>query len=925
MRIKIKFISSFVILFFSFSLLTYAQVKLKGEISGRVVDENGEILPSVTATLTGEKLFQKSLSFVSTEKGLFRFYNLNPGNYELDFALQGFNPLKISNVRVRVGMATPIRATLTLVRIKEGIEVIGQAPLIETKTTQISTNFTSETIDRIPTPREFKDLIDATPGLADSGSAYGAGGLRDKDSVALTSSYRLNGVDVSNPDIGDTWVKPNYDTIEEVQVVGIGASAEYGNFMGAMINVITKSGSNSFHGRLSLYYSDSRLYGDNTKGIEDFTHEDIKYDSEVTASISGPIIKEKLFFYLAGGYTGKKSTVYLSPIDSLTKQPHFQIKLNWLPNKNNTLSLMVNTDPLSQDNLLLGIGCGPETAYFKKFRTNTIFGSWQLILSDRMFLELKYAGFQGRNQIDPLNPDRSAYYDQITTLRYNAYPQIMDYERFRNEGYASLTYYADNLLGTSHEFKVGLEYERSSSEDNLVYSGGASFGGMQVGNSTLIKGYEDFLRLTKTGVERMGAYLQDNIVMGKATLNLGLRYDHPRLLGGDGSEYIRLTNISPRLGFSYDLGGDAKNVLHIHYGRYHEKMTAYGWSLGVVADLSYRLYRALIPGKFEPTPENIANLPNILFKPENIFREMIGQQPMITNDPEAKSTAYSDVFNLGFEKQLGKDFVLSIDYTYRRDRNFIMVNDRTQHTYEQVKWTDEWLGHTITIWNQTDRLPNDWYYSNAKWAKRRHHILMIVLRKQEIGKWSIMSSFTYQNSRGNIDNTDATALGLLSWGLDTDPYYTQNPFMWGTLYWDRPYQFKLLGSYRLPLGLFISGDFRLLSGHAWTPAISINDLPKNLMYRNGSHRIFLEERGSRRTEAWWQFNLRLAKSLRLGDFSNIEFMVDIFNLFNRQNGWYSSQTGRPYTVYALSGESSFGKPRNIRSPFYVRLGIRWSF
>ncbi len=929
MNYKTKWICCFIIFFFSFSLLTYADVKIKGEISGKVVDENGEVLPGVTVTLTGAKLFQKFLYVVSTEKGLFRFLNLIPGSYEIDFRLQEFNPKKITNVKVSVGKTTPILATLTIVKIKEEVEVIAEAPLIETKTTQILTSYTSMMIEKLPTNRNLLDLMDAVPGINDKG-AYGAGGRADTgayDTVytqgSATSTYLLNGVDISDVDRGTTWVNPVYETIEEIQVVGIGASAEYGGFTGASFNAVTKSGSNEFHGGLSFYYTDNRLYADNSGGIEDLKPGDVKYNPEAVAFLGGPLIKEKLFFFLAGGYTGKKSKGYGEYKYGILKQPHFQLKLDWLASKNNTLTLMVNLDPLDHSDLGQVAGSGPEIAYNRIFRSTTLFGSWQSIFNDKTFFDLKYAGFRGRQASVPANPNDIAVRDSTTGRRYGSYGIIRESLRTRNQVNASLAHYADDFFGASHEFKFGLEYERSYAENNTDMTGpDASIMSIYpavgtYGQVIVSVGYSIH---SKSNVERISIYAQDNIRIGsKVYLNLGMRFDVPRLtMPGVSGAVAKYTNIAPRIGFSYDFGGDAKNVVHLHYGRYFQKMVSFGFSPSMPGGQDIAYYSYFISEPFVYSEENVQTLFSTVVKPENILWIRTASQPW---DVESGLTApYTDVFNIGFEKMLGNDFALSIDYLYKRDRHFLQQSTRTQHTYEEIQWTDPYLGNTVALWLQSDNLPEEYYLNNGSFAKRRHHFLMVVLRKREIGNWSMMASFTYQRSEGNISNTGSESLGWAFAGRDTDPNYTENPLMWGIVDFDRTYQFKLLGTYLLPGGFSISADLRLLSGRAWTPNLPYWYTPAS---RQAYYPVFLEKRGSRRFPMEKNLSIRLGKAFRLGDFSNLEIFVDILNALNADN--IQGINMAPYAVYPLSQENSFGKPTGIYPPRRARLGLRLKF
>lgn len=328
------------------------QSRLSGEITGIVLEAGGEALPGVTVSLTGEKLLQGSMNSVSGAKGLFRFINLNPGFYQLELALSGFERLQMTNVEVRLGQTTSLRIVLKPTTISQEVKVVAQAPLVETKSAQVSTNYPADIIDKLPTGRNMLDLTEAVPGINDRG-AYGAGGIQDGNSRAAgttyyrgssTSAYLFNGVDISDLNTGATWVSPNYDSIEEIEVVGIGASAEYGNFSGAVVNVVTKKGTNRIRGGVGAYFVSKGLQGDNSKGIIDLRPNDLKYNLDTSASLGGPLIKERLFFFLAGGYSTVQSRRYGDPAYNSLKQPHIQARLDWIPTTKHSLALLVNTD-----------------------------------------------------------------------------------------------------------------------------------------------------------------------------------------------------------------------------------------------------------------------------------------------------------------------------------------------------------------------------------------------------------------------------------------------------------------------------------------------------------------------------------------------------------------------------------------------------
>jgi len=900
----------------------FSQVRQSGELTGIVADEKGEALPGVNVTLTGSKLFQGRLTAVTGEKGAFRFSNLNPGEYELEFSLAGFNIQKMNKIRVSLGQTASIHATLVQTKINQEVQVVAATPLIEMKSAQISTNYSTQAVEKIPTGRNLLDLMETVAGINDRG-AYGAGGYADSAYYkgSSTSAYMLNGVDVSDLNSGATWVNPNYDTIEEIQVVGIGAPAEFGNYTGAALNVITKKGSNSTHGGLSLYYSGNALRGDNSGGVLDLKPQDVQYNPEITAYLGGPIIKEKLFYFVAGGYTTMKSKKYGDPAYATLKQPHFQARLDWLPNSRHMLSFMINSDPLNDDNLGLKPGSGPEIGYSRRFRSTALNGSWLWTMSDKTLLDVRYAGFIGRDATDPVSPNTVSIIDKSVNRTYGSSGLIINDDRTRHQVNAAVTHYADNFLGTTHEFKFGVEYERSTANQNTDATGpnGSLIGIAPIGPIFMAYAFEGYHVHSKAQVDRASGFAQDNFQIGSnLNFNLGLRYDHSRLTSpGQAGTIVTFNNWAPRLGLTYDLTGNGTSLLRAHFGRYFDKTVTQGFlyafpGLGVM-----NLYATFFFQPFVPTPENIANLTASILQPQNLLYKLAAGN-IIPVDPSIHSP-YTDVFSVGFEKQLLRDFVLSFDYIYKRDHDPVVIEDRTQHAYQQVEYTDPYLGHTLTLWNQTDRIPGNWYYTNSSWAYRRHHLAMLTIRKKETSRWSLMSSIVYQDSKGNNDNVAGPV--SYQWGQDTDPNYYLNPLMFGHLTYDRTWQFKLLSSYVLPWDFQLSGDFRVLSGLAWEPNISSTLLTG--IYREKNYTMPLEQRGSWRFPTTVTLNVRLSKSFTLGGTSKMELLADVFNLLNRNDGLAFYE--EVFSVYPLSKANAFGLPASLVQPISARLGARLMF
>ena len=931
----------FISLFLLVAFLAQAQTRTTGSISGTVVDENGEALPGAAITITGEKLFQKSLSTVSNAKGFFRFMGINPGSYEVEVSLSGFQTVKYSDIKISVGTTAPLQVVMKPATLEEKVMVVGEAPLIETKTPQVSHNFDSFMVENLPNDRSFVDIMNAVPTFMEN-TGFGASGNVMWGSPAwwmasgsMTGAFKFNDVDVSHPSAGYTTINPLYETIEEVQVVGIGATADYGGFVGGAVNVVTKSGTNAFHGSLTGTYNDKNFYwkrGGSRSGSYAYS---LAYDFHTSATFSGPIIKEKLFFFLAGGYLAKKYEYeYISggvPERSGWKhsRPNYYAKIDYLLNPRNTLTLLWNSNPGQQDNINTA---NPKSSYFMPSRNHAIYASWLSTLGENAYLSMKFAGYKDLIDMDPY-PE---YYGLPYSYDYNTYTNLggwyMDRDTYsqRLQLDGAINYFADNLFGVPHEIKAGFEYENSYEGDRrkmfgflYIYSAGTDmvrWQGTTGGNAD-----------PRSYIKRFCLYVNDSIKISKKIhFNLGLRANFPRFSARGMSGNIASFNlISPRLGLTYDLTGDAKNVFRISYGKYYNKPIALTFSQtlpGREDQYTYQLYTS--KAYYESLDLSdidtvIGVLNDVVAQPANLIGISTYSIPAVA-DPDLKQ-AMTTQFSVGFTKMLFRDFAVSIDYLYKNDKNAFELESVREHTYEPVQFTDPWLGNTLTLWRQTDLQPEtEKILTNAETAYKRHHILIFQIKKRPSHNWSMNFSYTYQTNKTNypgMHSSDLFGGGLNN--FDTDPYY-QEPLFTGKE-WCRPHQFKINLSWYAPFGIIVGLDGRYMSENVGEANLYYFQLPSNLLsyfFRtiSGSYitRVYLEPIGSRTGRLYKCFDVRIAKSFKIMG-SHLELRADIFNIFNDDYSYFMS-----WFTY-LTNPDLPRKSGGLLTPRNWRIGVTWRF
>jgi hypothetical protein len=271
------------------------------------------------------------------------------------------------------------------------------------------------------------------------------------------------------------------------------------------------------------------------------------------------------------------------------------------------------------------------------------------------------------------------------------------------------------------------------------------------------------------------------------------------------------------------------------------------------------------------------------------------------------------------------DFAISFDYINKRDRDFIILHDRTEHTYEPFQFTSRLGDFSKTLYAQIDDLPTDFILSNNPYYKRNHNIAIVTMRKRQGKNLLLEGSLAYQRSTGTIDNTEGPAWGTGTFSRHTNPNFTEDPDYDGLLSFDRTWQFKMLAAYQFPWQINLAADYRLLSGRPWTPLTWSNRIPE--LNSESFYLVFLEERGSERRDALNNLNLRLSKVFSIGSIGNqaaqIEAIFDVFNVFNDDatEGIYEAI----FEVYPVTGGSSYGLPESLVLPRRVRLGARFTF
>ena len=724
-----------------------------------------------------------------------------------------------------------------------------------------------------------------------------------------------------------------------------------------MINVITKGGTNEFHGTGSFYFQNGSLRSDNSRGIVDLERGKFSYDRDFSVTIGGPIVRNKALFFAGASRQETLDSIVgdqiwidggISVEDAQQGNDRWTLhsRVDYLLNDSNTLGFMINHDPGRESNKDLRPGSPIAVGMDADYGSTTMLVSWQSQFGANTFTDLRLSS----NKADFLRlpfvccdlPDYWYGGSRRITRGF-----LEDEDNGRKEITASVTQYVDNFLGVAHDIKIGGAYNDSWSTWIAGYTG---LGGLFTYGSYVYGSVYDF------GLEGQlvatAGFIQDNVTAtDDITLNLGLRLDnvngHERLDGkSTGAEpAVTFNNLAPRLGGTWDLSGDGRAVAHGSWGRFFEKMT-----VGFISGASgtgysdpyqpYSSYFFLIPDGFfpddydpwSPTDAQLYALQDAVFQPENQTSVSAAIFPL---DPNLESL-HTDVWNVGFEYEFVDNWVAGIDYIHKDDSNMFRHRDSIEHSYTPFEYTapDVTLadgtvvpGLTQTLYEKDD---GRWspIRSNDDFYKRTHDIVTLTLDRRRTGSGlNFSTSLVYSNNRGTFNNNDGSSV----WGGGVDaannPNFKGHPFTdSGPLGFSRKWTWKVLGNYRLPGDILAGVFWNLSSGRPWNLTVrhGRRGIPQLSNARYTSTNI--EPVRSRTWDMHKQLDLRLSKSFNMGSDGRLELMVDGFNMLNDFSP--TNVEKRIDRTFAINGGSALGSPRqssHLLPGRQFRLGARLSF
>jgi outer membrane receptor protein involved in Fe transport len=933
---------AFAILIAGFAPLARAQ-STTGSISGTVEDSTGARLPNVAITARNvDTALVRSTT--SGGGGLFTIPLLPVGTYEVGGELSGFSGAKVANVVVSIGGDSNVRLVLEPAGVQAAVTVSSEAPLIETSKSAVDSVVGQQMIENLPTNgRNFIDFVLTTPGVVKDN--FRVGDISFAGQRGTLNSLVVDGADNNNTFFGQATGRTgtgrapyqfSQDAVKEFQVNASSYSAEYGRAGGMVINVVTKSGTNDFHGGGFYFYRDDSIKSiDLIDKVNHRPEAPYHYD-QFGASLGGPVLKDRLFFF--ANYDGQRNTVPNSVIFTIPSstptdpdtlagiarlqdlaeswerkqdQDVFLFKTDWEASSRHHVSLRYNR----QDFTGVGFESGGSTTAFEHsgdslVTTDTLAGSLGSSITSRFFNELRGQYMKDREPgtANSSNPEATINQSgqQILIIGRNFFsPRETTIKRWQAADTATL------LFG-SHTLKAGVDYN----QDDILNFFPGNFSGSYTFNSfasfqrgTPNASGERYVQAfagpgtsgptTHPDLKDYAGFLQDEWqVTPTLTLNLGARYDYqdvrqpdtlnpdPQLLAaGLRTDRIPIDNdnYAVRLGVAWNPMKDSRTLIRGGYGIFYGRTT--GIMYGTAhSNNGINVQTITFTGSQVPTYPNVfTSIPT---------GAAIPKPTIFVFDPNFQNPKVQQA-SFGLEHALSNDIGISVGYLYVKGEDLprsadINIGDPTivdvaiqgNGTVPVKRYTTRPFTNFARIIEFQSTADSEYNGASLELVKRFSH------------NWTARIAYAY----GKVTDTKSDATAVVPQGTD-DAKFMQDTFDLagergpGDLdvrhrlvfsgVWDLDYAGGIDNSFMrfLASGWTLSGVVAFQTGTPWSPSIN-GDLNNDGNDRND--RSPGAARNRERLPSNLSVDPRVTRHLRFGPV-DVELIAEAFNIFNNKN------------------------------------------
>jgi hypothetical protein len=768
-----------------------AQGSQTGTITGTIQSSDGLSLPGVTVAVTSPAL-QGERAAVTDVNGVYLVRGLPAGVYTVRFALQNFRPADKTGVDLQVGGSAEVNTTMQLATQTETVTVTA-APPSPLTTVTASQAYSKREVDMLPVARRPQDIAELAPGVTNN--------TPNTSQVAISGGFAYDNIFLlDGVDIGDNlFAQPNTlyveDALQQTNVLVGGISAEYGRFSGGVINLVTKSGGNTFSGSFRENFSKPSWIVNTPREDTNNVQHSTVLAKFYEGTGGGPIAPDKLWFFAAGRYESSDTAGTFTQVGTgytthnLNKRG--QLKFTGTIAPNQTLSGAYFKSSTANENLpslSAAATLDPTSLINRQTPADLLVANYNGVIGS-LFATLQYShkhfGFRnagGNSTAVADSPFRTLGTSPgvPSTLIYNApfFSSLDPEDRDNRQITGSAAHTASTKRFGTHDLKGGLEYYvsthtggNSQSATNYVFQTDYLLAGGKpvldsrnapipvfTPNTSRVQNWLPTLG-AKTDIKTTSLYFQDRwIALPKLTVTFGTRLEVVRGSATGDLITVDTTTWVPRLGASYDLQGNGKTIVSASYGhyagKYNEAQFGANTPVGNPSRITWAYTGPAGQGfDFAPgiDPANYTAFVSASFPTANIF----------VGDGLSSPVAREWTFSLG--RELGAKAFVKAVYTERSWHNFV------------EDFIDLSNGITIPTRNGVSTPPvTNVVFKNANgWDSREYRGLTLQSDYRMRSNLTIGGHYTLQiRNNGTFAGEAASQPG-------TSPIYADYPEIWG--------------------------------------------------------------------------------------------------------------------------------------------------
>ena len=954
-----------------------------GNIEGRVTDPNAASVPNVTVTATNLATgLQKTAQ--TNDEGIYRIVFLPPGAYKVETSgAQGFTPATFTNVIVTVGGQTPLDIQLSVGNATVAmVDVSAEGQVVETTRTSVSSVVNERAIQNLPVNgRNFLDFATLTPSVVRDPTRQGdlaVGGQK-----GTLNSLQVDGADNNNTffgqSFGRTGTRPPYqfseESVQEFQVNQNGFSAEFGRAGGAVINVVTKSGTNDWHGSAFEFFRDEALNSNTPILTARGAKRPKSQINQFGGTIGGPIKRDRAFFFFA--YDGQRSNIpnvvdppnffaqpasirnlllpFMDTYQIGRDQDVYMIKSDIRLNDANQLVLRFNQQNFTGNN---NENSGPlsveEHSGNSIAKTTTFSGSLISTLTPVLINEFRFQFGRDREPGEAnsdvteariqtgggfLQLGRNNFSPRETTIKRAQFIDVVSYTR----GKHNLKFGADLNFDRVFNFFPGLFTGQFTFNSYALFASNTpaaftqNFAGTGTSGGT-----------TNPDLKELGLFVQDDWRWSpKLTLNLGLRYDLQDLAdptvnnpsaalaaaGLNTTTPVRdRNNFGPRFGFSYAF--NEKTVLRGGYGIF------FGRTPAIMLGTAHSQNGIQVTGvslNCTLTPNPCPVYPNIFTAPPSAG----GVNPSLYLFARDYAQPYVQQGRLGVERELFANTSLSVSYLYFRGVHLSRTRDVNLGTPVSTDVPGP-SGQTFTVLRHPAARPIPGFARINVFESTgdsRYNALAMELKRRFTRGFQFIAAYTLSDAKDNRPDQTMVVVGAddakgLQNNLDINSDWGRSDldirhrFVFSPVYEIGTVQTGNAFARNLASNWTFSGIITLQSGFAYSALIA-GDINRD--GNPSTDRVPGTERNGFTTPSVYIFDTRVTKGFKFGEKYSLSILAEAFNLFNRSNiatvntGAFGLQTNPVLALTNPAPATPFGGPRTFLGERQIQLGVRFKF